>query len=65
MKRIGLIHLNTMCGGKNISAERRISFPARCSGELFKPCSLKGKAAENAKAAECMDDAVIAHRFDG
>ena len=30
-----------------------------------KPCSLKGKAAENANAAECMDDAVTANRFDG
>ena len=30
-----------------------------------KPCSLKGKAAENAKAAECVDDAVITDRFDG
>jgi len=30
-----------------------------------KPCSLKGKAAENAKAAECMDDAVMADRLDG
>ena len=32
---------------------------------IGKPCSLKGKAAENAKTAECVDDAVIADRFDG
>jgi hypothetical protein len=36
-----MAHPNTMFGGKKyLGAERRISFPVRCSGELTRPVRL-------------------------